>query len=278
MSNFTALELTVLDAIADESVEVAPELPGQIADARVIARTNDGSAVFAGIEVDPSRAAPIRSASARLGPVHVDVAGLEEPLRFDAILEDGFLAGLKGTAYREDLSALDLRSATASRLYRTAPEGDLVEIPPRMPFELAIHRVQREEEWERNPFSIPAYPLPPDRTPGFRLSLTRGLVRRMRASPAGARALELLGHPAPWPLLALLTAIELGLFALLILIVLGLDRRLPWVGAAFARLEIGDPSALLFPLLIAVMVLGQLLRLRRQEVRRRKALQQHDGR
>lgn len=277
MSNFTALELSVLDAIADGSTEIAPELSGQIADARVASRTNDGAAVFAVIQVDRSAAAPIRSASARLAPVHADVAGLVDPLRFEAIVADGFLVGLQATAYGEDIGAVDFDTAAALRLYRTAPEGDLVEIPPRVPVELAIHRLQREEEWERNPFAVPTYPLPPGRTPRFRPSLTRALARRLRASPAGVQALEWLGRPAPRAVGVVLAAAELALFGLIMLVATGLDGQVPGLRATFARLGMENPIDLVFPLLILVVLLGLPLRLRQEEVRRRRTLQRYEG-
>ncbi|GAD59073.1 hypothetical protein [Brevundimonas abyssalis] len=80
MPNFTDLELAVLDAIADETVEQAPELLGQIADARVVDRIQTRAGFITHIQVDPARTAPIDSGHARLGTIHADIAGLADPV------------------------------------------------------------------------------------------------------------------------------------------------------------------------------------------------------
>lgn len=217
MPNFTALELAILDAIADETVEQAPELPGQIADARVLSRSNTGWGFITRIRVDPDRTTPMERAPELLGTIHADVGALADPVGFRALIENGRLAGLEADAYGQDVSAVDFATASFGNLFRLTPEGESAPVPPASPAltpQSPLHRMQQEND-----------PLPSPEPESYR-------PRDFFAHQWGERyssdeVARLKTERLPFPLHILFMAVDIVLFGMIAVFILGWHERIP---------------------------------------------------
>ncbi|MFT4954362.1 MAG: hypothetical protein ACI8U3_000733 [Brevundimonas sp.] len=255
MSDFTKLELAVLDAIADETTDQAPELPGQIADARVVDRTHTASGFITHIQIDPARTAPIESAPAHLGTIHADIAGLADPVGFRAVIEHGRLSALETETYGHDASAIDFTTAPFSGLFRITPEGESVAITPpsaALRAQSPLHRIQQE-----------TYPLPPEPEP-YR-------PKDFFAHPWGERyssaELERLQNERlPFPLHILLMVLEFAVVGAFVAFFLGLHEQVPILATALSGLSTD------FAIAILVAVMLSLTLLRWSLLRRAKAV------
>lgn len=270
MSDFTKLELAVLDAIADETTEQAPELPGQIADARVVDRTHTASGFITHIQIDPARTAPIESAPAHLGTIHADIAGLADPVGFRAVIEHGRLSALETETYGHDASAIDFATAPFGGLFRLTPEGESVPAGPPLSFEpeSPLRRLQRVEEDEAAPFGAPG---------GFntfprRDGLARFLRDRLAASTPGRQVLDVISTPVSRPVAVLLRVPAYLPLALGVLLLLSLSRDIPIGADIAARLGPDRTIGLVFPLFLTSALFTVLLDLRRQAIVRREVL------
>ena len=269
MPNFTDLELAVLDAIADETTEQAPELPGQIADARVVDRTRTDAGFITHLQVDPARTAPIDSAPAQLGTIHADIAGLADPVGFRAVIEHGRLTALETETYGQDASAIDFTTAPFSGLFRITPEGESVPAGPPLSFEpeSPVRRLQRVDDAERTAFGVPS---------GFtsfqRGGLARFLRDRLAASASGRQVLDAIAVPVSRPVATLLRVPAYFPLVLGVLLLFSLSRPIPVASDIVARLGPDRALWLVFPLLITGALFTLLLDLRRLAMIRRKVL------
>ena len=270
MQNFTDLELAVLDAIADETTEQAPELPGQIADARVVGRTRTASGFITRIQIDPAHTAPIESAPAQLGTIHADIAGLADPVGFRAVIEHGRLTALKTETYGQDTSAIDFASAPFGGLFRITPEGESVPAGPPLSLEpeSPLRRLQRVEETEMTSFGV---------TSGFNYFGKRGgLARFLRdllaASTPGRQVLDDIATPVSRPVAALLRIPAYLPVGVGVLLLFSLSRPIPVTSDIAARLGPDGTIGLVFPLFLTSALFTVLLELRRLAVVRREVL------
>lgn len=245
MSDFTKLELAVLDAIADETTEQAPELPGQIADARVVDRTRNGAGFITHIQVDPTRTAPIESAPGQLGTIHADIAGLADPVGFRAVIQHGLLTALETETYGQDTSAIDFTTAPFGGLFRITPEGESVAITspaPVMPTPNPLHPIQQR-----------AAPLPTSDPPPVNLQDLFALKGGQRPSPERAGGLQ--SARLPFPLNILFIALDVTVFGLIVVFFLGLNDRIP----GLSGLSVDNAFAIFVPVVIALTLLRWLL-------------------
>ena len=120
---FTRLESAVLDALAWDLRDIAPDLAGQFADSRPDRRRNTGSGLFTEIIVDPFRAAPLTQPDGRFGTVHAMVADLPDPIAFTAELRHGRLLALHGDAYGQDTRHIDFQTAPFDQVFTVDPDG-----------------------------------------------------------------------------------------------------------------------------------------------------------
>lgn len=124
---FTRLESAVLDALAWELTEDAPDLAGQFADSLPGKRVNNGSGLFTEVIVARDRAAPLTDPTGRFGTVHAMVADLPDPIAFQAELRQGRLLGLHGDAYGQDTRHIDFQTAAFDQVFTVDAQG--VSIP-----------------------------------------------------------------------------------------------------------------------------------------------------
>lgn len=120
-TRFTPLELTVLDALADELRDQLPDLPGQIAEALPGVRRNNGYGFTTEVIVDRNRPSPDSPLTGRFGTIHGDVPGLIEPMAFQVEVAGGRLLALHGSTYDEATDAIDFASARVSGLFLIDP-------------------------------------------------------------------------------------------------------------------------------------------------------------
>lgn len=132
MSRPTRSELQVLDALADELGYLVPDMPGQIAEALVGVRRNTGTGYTAEIIVDRSRPLPLDGPTGALGTVHGDIAGVIEPVAFQALFTRGRLTGLQASTYEESTVDLDLQAPRIVNIFRIDDDGRSVAWEPTM--------------------------------------------------------------------------------------------------------------------------------------------------
>lgn len=129
-SRFTPLETAVLDALAWELRDIAPDLAGQFADSLPGQRRNTGSGLFTELIVDRTRPAPLTTPTGRFGTVHAMVGDLPDPVAFQAELRAGRLLYLFGDAYGQDTRDIDFATASFDQVFTIDAAGESVAFDP----------------------------------------------------------------------------------------------------------------------------------------------------
>ncbi|MGZ9099396.1 MAG: hypothetical protein ACXW3O_06810 [Brevundimonas sp.] len=129
-TRFTALESDVLDALAWDLREIAPDLAGQFAESLPGSRRNTGSGLFTELIVDRSRPPPMTGPTGRFGTVHAMVADLPDPIAFQVELREGRLLSLHGDAYGQDTRALDFARVPYDQIFTVDDHGESVAFDP----------------------------------------------------------------------------------------------------------------------------------------------------
>lgn len=127
---FTRLEAAVLDALAWELAEEAPDLAGQFADSLPGRRVNTGSGLFTEVIVANTRPAPLTDPDGRFGTVHAMVGDLPDPIAFKAELRQGRLLGLHGDAYGQDTRHIDFQTARFDQVFTVDAQGESIPYDP----------------------------------------------------------------------------------------------------------------------------------------------------
>ncbi len=127
---FTPLESDVLDALAGDLREVAPDLAGQFAEALPGVRRNTGVGLFTEIIVHRARPTPLTTQTGRFGTVHAMVGDLPDPIAFQVELVGGRLIALHGDAYGQDTRALDFARAPFDQIFTVDARGESVAFDP----------------------------------------------------------------------------------------------------------------------------------------------------
>lgn len=146
---FTALETAVLDALAWELSDAAPDLAGQFAESLPGQRRNTGSGLFTELIVDRTRPAPLTTSTGRFGTVHAMVADLSDPVAFQVELRGGRLLHLFGDAYSQDTRDIDFAVVPFDQVFTIDARGESVAFEPAAlmppsPF-LDLHRHAEQE-------------------------------------------------------------------------------------------------------------------------------------
>lgn len=148
-TRFTALETAVLDALAWELRDVAPDLAGQFAESLPGQRRNTGSGLFTELIVDRARPAPLTTPTGRFGTVHAMVGDLPDPVAFQVELRAGRLLYLFGDAYGQDTRDIDFATAPFDQVFTIDAAGESVAFEPAtlMPPSplLDLHRYPEQE-------------------------------------------------------------------------------------------------------------------------------------
>lgn len=224
MTRFTALEIAVLDALADELRDQLPDLPGQIAEALPGVRRNTGAGFSTEVVVDRNRPSPGSPLTGRFGTIHGDVPGLTEPMAFQIDVAGGRLLALHGMTYDEATDAIDFTAARVSGLFRIAPSGESVAWKPRILTEESPLRALQTWETPADPLAQPARTNPVIASPAsMGLELLFGARTQPDRTPSRGATPDL-------PPDAVLVAGAIGVMAFVALIAIILFR-LPIIGA-----------------------------------------------
>ncbi|MDO9589222.1 MAG: hypothetical protein Q8R45_15385 [Brevundimonas sp.] len=127
---FTRLESDILDALAWDLSELAPDLAGQFAEAVPGVRRNTGSGLFSQIIVDRARPAPMTTPTGRFGTVHAMVGDLPDPIAFQVEMVAGRLIALHGDAYGQDTRALDFARVPYDQVFTIDDRGESIAFDP----------------------------------------------------------------------------------------------------------------------------------------------------
>ena len=171
-SRFTPLESDILDALAWDLREVAPDLAGQFAEALPGVRRNTGAGLFTEVIVHRARPAPLTTPTGRYGTVHAMVGDLPDPIAFQAELVAGRLIAVHGDAYGQDTRAIDFARVPYDQVFTLDNHGESVAFDPAALMQpsplLDLHRHDDHE---------PPYPVEP------RLNNQGGLQRVQEPGP-----------------------------------------------------------------------------------------------
>lgn len=130
MTRFTPLESDILDALAWDLRDIAPDLAGQFAECLPGARRNTGSGLFTELIVDRSRPAPMTEPTGRFGTVHAMVGDLPDPIAFQVELRQGRLLALHGDAYGQDTRAIDFARVPYDQIFTVDDRGESIASDP----------------------------------------------------------------------------------------------------------------------------------------------------
>lgn len=129
-SRFTRLETTVIDALAWELSDIAPDLAGQFADSLPGQRRNTGSGLLTEVIVGRSRPAPLTTPTGRFGTVHAMVGDLQDPIAFQVQMRAGRLLYLFGDAYGQDTRHIDFATVRFDQVFSINSDGESVAFDP----------------------------------------------------------------------------------------------------------------------------------------------------
>ncbi|WP_292063015.1 hypothetical protein [Brevundimonas sp. UBA7664] len=162
-TRFTPLESDILDALAWDLRDIAPDLGGQFAESLPGSRRNTGSGLFTELIVDRSRPPPLTDPTGRFGTVHAMVGDLPDPIAFQVELRQGRLLSLHGDAYGQDTRAIDFARVPFDQIFVLNDQGESIAFDPAVLMQpsplLDLHRHEDHEP----PF--PAEPRAGDRDP-----------------------------------------------------------------------------------------------------------------
>lgn len=125
-TRFTPLESDILDALAWDLRDIAPDLAGQFAESLPGSRRNTGSGLFTELIVDRYRPSPPTTPTGRFGTVHAMVGDLPDPIAFQAELRQGRLLALHGDAYGQDTRAIDFARVPYDQIFTLDDRGESV--------------------------------------------------------------------------------------------------------------------------------------------------------
>lgn len=130
MTRFTPLESDILDALAWDLRDIAPDLAGQFAESLPGSRRNTGTGLFTELIVDRSRPPPMTTPTGRFGTVHAMVGDLPDPIAFQAELRHGRLLALHGDAYDQDTRAIDFDRVPYDQIFTVDDRGESIAFDP----------------------------------------------------------------------------------------------------------------------------------------------------
>ena len=130
MTRFTPLESDILDALAWDLRDIAPDLAGQFGDSLPGSRRNTGSGLFTELIVDRYRPSPLTTPTGRFGTVHAMVGDLPDPVAFQIELREGRLLALHGDAYGQDTRGIDFARVPYDQIFTLDDRGESVAFEP----------------------------------------------------------------------------------------------------------------------------------------------------
>ncbi|WP_395944576.1 hypothetical protein [Brevundimonas sp.] len=134
MARLTPLERAVMDAMAWELRDLAPDLAGQVQESLPGLRRNTGAGLYAELIVSRHRPPPKsetqRQATGLFGTVHAMVGDLPDPVGFQVELRQGRLIALHGQSYGQDTRAIDFATTGFEEVFTLDAAGESVLYDP----------------------------------------------------------------------------------------------------------------------------------------------------
>ena len=127
---FTPLEQAVLGALSWDLASTAPDLGGQVREARPTGRLNSGSGFLTEILVSTDRPWPNETTSGDFGTVHCLIDGLRDPVAFEARLRGGRLVALVADAYGQDTRRIDWTTVRFEQVFTLGMRGESILFDP----------------------------------------------------------------------------------------------------------------------------------------------------
>lgn len=184
----TPLERAVLDALAWELRDVAPDLGGQVEECLPGVRRNTGQGAVVELIVARDRPLPATGPTGRFGTVHAMIGGLSEAVAFQVELRAGRLMALHADSYGQDTRPLDFTTVPFDEVFYLDADGASVLYDPAatMP-DSPLRDLQKSDD----PY-LPAYddPVASD-APPLDPEIAAAVERFQRARP------KLRGAPLP---------------------------------------------------------------------------------
>jgi len=240
VTRFTPLESDILDALAWDLRDIAPDLAGQFAESLPGSRRNTGSGLFTEVIVDRSRPPPVTTPTGRFGTVHAMVGDLPDPIAFQVELRQGRLLALHGDAYGQDTRAIDFARVPYDQIFTLDDRGESIAFDPEALMQpsplLDLH-----QHTDHEPSLVAAHPKPVTRAdvqpvPNDKL---QGLVEVMfgKVRPATSTPID---DDAPPPK-ADQTSLKIGLWVAVAIgsLLITLVMRLPFFFAIFITFAVG---------------------------------------
>ena len=189
MSRLTRLESAVMDAMAWELSDIAPDLAGQVEESAPGRRRNTGAGLYSELIVDRHRPPPTATPTGLFGTVHVMVGDLPDPVGFQVELRQGRLIALHGQSYGQDTRDIDFATTPFDEVFTLDETGESILYDP------AAHR--RESPLHRlhdhpdviPPHEVALYSAPP---PGPKLTA----LQRVQLDPTPESHARTFGHPS----------------------------------------------------------------------------------
>lgn len=129
-SALTPLERAVLDALAWELRDVAPDLAGQVEDSLPGLRRNTGAGLLTELIVDRRRPSSGAEATGLFGTTHAVIDGLSDPVAFQVELRQGRLIALHGFSYDQDTRAVDFATVPFEDVFLIDEAGESILFDP----------------------------------------------------------------------------------------------------------------------------------------------------
>ncbi|CAN5320790.1 hypothetical protein BH10PSE1_BH10PSE1_00960 [soil metagenome] len=249
---FTALEQSVVQALAWDLRDVAPDLAGQFEESLPGARRNTGFGLFTEMIVNPRRPAPAQKSTGSYGTVHAMVGDLPGSMAFKAVLRDGVLLGVEGDAFDMETDQIDFATTPFRTVFTVDDQGKSVWFDPAAI--TGTSPLRQLQTWER------PEPSPPTEEP--RLVNIGALQRVQDVAGSLTRTFPVRDKPIPLKLDESQTSLFIGLcvaigalallacwllriplaFAIFVTFWLGRGLRHPkalaWVSRTLARFQI----------------------------------------
>ena len=157
MPRFTALERAVMEALAWDLRDVAPDLAGQFEESLPGQRRNTGLGLFTEMIVSNRRPAAAEQATGAYGTVHAMVGDLPDPIAFKVQLRDGRLLALEGDSYGQDTRGIDFAAVAFDPVFTVDHQGRSIEFDPRASMKPSpLLELQRQDD---APGAVPPPPL-----------------------------------------------------------------------------------------------------------------------
>lgn len=129
-SALTSLERAVLDALAWELRDTAPDLSGQVEDSLPGLRRNTGAGLLTELIVDRRRLPSGAEATGLFGTAHAVIDGLSDPVAFQVELRQGRLIALHGFSYDQDTRAVDFATVPFEEVFLIDEAGESILFEP----------------------------------------------------------------------------------------------------------------------------------------------------